>query len=327
METSGPLGVILVYHRVARVELDPFALSVAPDQFAEQLDALARVARIAALSELVALGGRGGSTDDPVVALTFDDGYADTFESALPILAARDLPATTFVVTGFVAHAKTFWWDELTSLVFTGASEGAKIELTLGDVKVERTLGVADIELDAGWRYWDELRSDRAVAYRELWEAMRSLPQSGVEDVLARLRAQLPSSAATPGRSLTLEELHRLARGKIEIGAHTRSHPRLSALTRGGQETEIMESKKWLENLLGRPVRAFSYPYGGSDDYGAEAIETVRSAGFEAACTARPGAVTAQSSPFELPRLSVENWNADELVARVEGVLYGDPLR
>jgi peptidoglycan/xylan/chitin deacetylase (PgdA/CDA1 family) len=76
---------------------------------------------------------------------------------------------------------------------------------------------------------------------------------------------------------------------------------------------EVVGSKEWLEDVLDEPVTAFSYPYGGSDHYGRNAVELVRAAGFELACSGEPGPVIRGCDPLQLPRVTVKNWDGDAL--------------
>jgi peptidoglycan/xylan/chitin deacetylase (PgdA/CDA1 family) len=98
---------ILFYHRVAD-ERDPLAVS--RHAFAAQMEALAaaghRVVDVLAAADLLARGDRG----DGVVALSFDDGYRDVAEHALPHLERLGFRATVFVATGVVDGVAAFSW-------------------------------------------------------------------------------------------------------------------------------------------------------------------------------------------------------------------------
>jgi peptidoglycan/xylan/chitin deacetylase (PgdA/CDA1 family) len=98
---------ILFYHRVAD---DPDPLAVSPRRFAAQMDALAAgghpVVDVPTAAELLARGERG----DRIVALSFDDGYRDVAEHALPHLERLGFRATVFVATGVLDGTATFSW-------------------------------------------------------------------------------------------------------------------------------------------------------------------------------------------------------------------------
>src|SRR5690606_6268251 len=92
-------GLILMYHRVERLANDPQLLAVTPERFAEQLEILTRHYRVVSLHELNRTL-RAGRSLRRMVALTFDDGYADNLYNAKPLLERFDCPATVFVTTG-----------------------------------------------------------------------------------------------------------------------------------------------------------------------------------------------------------------------------------
>lgn len=86
-----------------------------------------------------------------------------------------------------------------------------------------------------------------------------------------------------------------------EIGAHTLTHPHLTRLSDKDAREEITASKKKLEDLFGRPVRHFCYPYGECD---ARIIDLVKEAGYSTACTTRWGSNTSATDRFALHRLN-----------------------
>jgi peptidoglycan/xylan/chitin deacetylase (PgdA/CDA1 family) len=106
-----------------------------------------------------------------------------------------------------------------------------------------------------------------------------------------------------PGpRLMDAATLRKLARYRVEVGCHSRSHPRLSRLTPPEVADEVLNSKSTLEEVLGRPVRYFCYPYG---DYSPAVREVVEAAGYEGALTCIRGAANTAENPFEVPRKAV----------------------
>src|SRR2546429_6337719 len=80
-----PRALILMYHSIAEVDSDPFALRVTPDCFAEHLEVLQKYCQPIPLSQLMrAL--RDGKIPNRAVVITFDDGYADNLRIAKPLL-------------------------------------------------------------------------------------------------------------------------------------------------------------------------------------------------------------------------------------------------
>ncbi|RDI99910.1 polysaccharide deacetylase family protein [Dyella solisilvae] len=103
---------------------------------------------------------------------------------------------------------------------------------------------------------------------------------------------------------MSVEQLRSWHDAGMEVGAHTRTHVRLSQCDDQQQQDEIQGSKEELEDRLGVPVTQFCYPYG---DHDARAVEVARKAGYAAATTTQRG--RAQTGPdinlWRLPRIQV----------------------
>jgi peptidoglycan/xylan/chitin deacetylase (PgdA/CDA1 family) len=109
-------ALILLYHRVSALPSDPQLLCVTPAHFAEHLEILRTQAQPISLQQLVQ-ASRDGGLPERAVALIFDEGYFDNLENARPLSERYDIPATLFVTTGHLGHAREFRWDELDRLV------------------------------------------------------------------------------------------------------------------------------------------------------------------------------------------------------------------
>src|ERR1700733_9441343 len=141
---GGP--AILMYHRIATPEVDPWRLSVSPERFEEQVQALCMRRTILSMNAFVSRLQSGVLPHD-AVALTFDDGYLDNLLQAKPILETAGVPATVFLTTGRVGSDEEFWWDELARMVLTRAeplrasvtveTRGLEIKLPPMDPKME----------------------------------------------------------------------------------------------------------------------------------------------------------------------------------------------
>ncbi|MBI1789614.1 MAG: polysaccharide deacetylase family protein [Acidobacteria bacterium] len=273
--------IILLYHRIARVEPDPWGLCVTPEHFVEHLEVLSKYRRIR-LDQVRPPGwsvSRGGLS----VAITFDDGYADNLHEARRLLERYNTPATFFLAAGYVGGAREFWWDELEKILLP-----------------DRASDSLEQQLDA---------------YFALYQRLQPLPHGRRREILDKMLEWCGQEAAVrrSHRMLTAEEVCRLAAGELfEIGAHSMTHSVLAAQPLSDQSWEVRESKACLENLLSRPVTSFSYPFGGRDHYTAETVQVVRDAGFSRACSTAGHAVSRTDGPFELPRLNVTDMDGDQ---------------
>jgi peptidoglycan/xylan/chitin deacetylase (PgdA/CDA1 family) len=97
-------------------------------------------------------------------------------------------------------------------------------------------------------------------------------------------------------------QLRELADAGVTIGSHSSSHARLTEVTEMQVAAEVRDSKRQLEDLLGKPVRYFAYPYGLVN----QAVrDAVKQAGYHAACSTRAGFNRIGEDPFLLRRIDV----------------------
>jgi peptidoglycan/xylan/chitin deacetylase (PgdA/CDA1 family) len=323
-------GVVLLYHSVCELEFDPYLLAIRPARFAEHLELLSRRWRPISLREAVE-EMNGGGLPERAVVVTFDDGYADNLHAAKPLLERYGVPATVYVTTGYLGGEREFWWDELVRILLSPGSVPEVLALGVNGTEHEWELGTAasysieDHARHRSWSTWEDAAADptpRHRLLRSLHALLRVLSPAELDRCLDSVRRW---AGCAPARRvtqppLTDDELCRLADGDaIEIGAHTVSHAALSSCTPAEQEAEITVSRTRLEEILGRPVPSFSYPFGQRSDYGTEAVALVRRLGFEMACSAVPGAITRATDPYEIPRMmSLGGWEAGELDRQLE---------
>ena len=309
-----PISLILMYHRVAEVNADPWQLCVAPRHFSEHLEVLQKYACLLRLDQLVQ-NLQKGKIPGMSVVITFDDGYADNLHTAKPLLEQFGIPATFFLSTGCIKQHREFWWDELDRLILQPVMLPDALQLTIqgkkhawhldGDISYNENI----MQKNASWRAWEEAPTRRHNIYYSLWQLLKPLEDNERQSVLDTLQAwagAVPHVRSTH-RPLRPEEISVLSKGGlVEIGAHSVNHVALSSHSLSQQHIEINQSKKYLENILGNHITSFSYPYG---DYSGETIELVKKSGYSCACTTSPSAITTHTDPFHLPRLGVLDWD------------------
>ena len=287
-------AIVLLYHRVAEVEPDPWSLCVAPAHFEEQMAVLAARGDVGTLGDLSAAVAAGRRPPHRVV-VTFDDGYADVAETALPTLERAGIPATLFVTTGGLGGAREFWWDTLERCVLSPEALPADLTLAIGGrVHEVRTVTVPRAELH------DQLHG--LLGHAAAWEretALRALASAiGIERMVRPTHRRL---SATDVRTLGRHAL-------VTLGAHSVSHPYLSALAPDEQAREIGEGRRFLQALTGVPVLDFSYPHG---DHDVETVRLVRQAGFRSACGTQCETAWSGSEPYAIPRIEVPDLDGE----------------
>jgi len=301
-------GLILLYHRLTRPAVDPWGLSVSPERFSEHLSVLRRRAEVVPLSTLISSLQTGDPAAETLAVVTFDDGYADNLTHAAPVLEEHGVPATVFVVSGYVGSGESFWWDRLDHALLATRDLPERIDLELEGFEADWRPGAGE--------------NERRAAHTEAWKLLRALPPPRRDEAVARIAAACGLSSDHGCRPLSRDELRELDRlPTVEIGAHTASHPVLAQLEHAEQRREILGGKRDLEGMLGHPVQLFSYPHGQADDFTPETVELAREAGFSLACSAVGGLVTGSSDLYRLRRVAVPDCDAATFERRLDELL------
>lgn len=118
--------------------------------------------------------------------------------------------------------------------------------------------------------------------------------------------------------SLKAGQVRRMVRAGWEVASHTLTHPDLTQVGAGRLRTELVGSRAAIRRLFGMTPRFFCYPAGRFD---ARVVAAVAAAGYGGATTELPGAATATSDPYRLPRVRVNGSDTPAaLVARVRAL-------
>lgn len=108
----------------------------------------------------------------------------------------------------------------------------------------------------------------------------------------------------------------------VEIGAHTMNHSYLAGLPKKRVEYEVIESKKYLEKILGIPIVSFAYPYGAFDN---QAIKVVQDAGFKTAVTTIHGNLVMDINRYFIYRLRPGARVGESLIKFIEEKSFPKP--
>jgi peptidoglycan/xylan/chitin deacetylase (PgdA/CDA1 family) len=289
---SGARLSILIFHRVLPAP-DPMFPDL-PD--AARFESLIRL--LSAAFQIMPLGKAHarlteGTLPKGALSITFDDGYADNAEVALPILQRHGAPATFFVATGFLDGGRMF--------------NDSVIECVRGARGDAVDLG----EFGLGARSLQTAQQRRAIV-DELLPMVKYLGLSEREDFIARLARRAGCSELPKDLMMRSEQLVVLHRAGMEIGGHTVRHPILCVLPDGEAQAEIAQGRDRLQELIDAPVDLFAYPNGRPMlDYDARHVGIVRRLGFRAAVSTATGTATARSDPCQLPRFTP--WDRGDL--------------
>jgi peptidoglycan/xylan/chitin deacetylase (PgdA/CDA1 family) len=288
-------GAILMMHRVQPASLHgaftPNAsLSITP----EYLDALlasfhAAGVDVVTLDQALERIARRGATRR-FVCLTFDDGYRDNLEHALPIFRRHGAPFTVYATSSFVTRHFAPWWYVLEHVIANNA------RVRWGTGQDAMSYDVSDL-------------AAKYATFDTLSQRFFSLQQVDVRTHLQRLAddhaVSLPAFATREHCSFS--ELRALIEGGAEIGCHSVSHALLLRESDATVRSELSDARTELEAGLNRPVKHLAYPYGKRDHVGARELRIAKELGFASAVTTRKGVLFAIHTEYlhALPRVEV----------------------
>jgi peptidoglycan/xylan/chitin deacetylase (PgdA/CDA1 family) len=304
----GKPWIILLYHHIAVPAADPWEMSVTPEHFREHLEILAEDYLVRPLSSLPDISSRPSTK--PVVFISFDDGYLDNFETALPLLLHFRLPAIFFIPTRIFQEDSLFWWEVLEQVLLDNPVPPGPLALQIGNQqKLWEITGREAVEKN---RFFSAWKGEATTSLQKIYLELGELLKAGTPSVQDFVKAQLIKWAGTFRADQTVKkmdpvQLKRISEaGLFEIGGHTISHPALGNLDLAAQTVEIREGKTILEKIIGTPLKCFAYPHG---NYTPATRQLVRESGFELACTTENAGVTSGTDRLLLPRIWVRNWD------------------
>lgn len=302
-------ALILMYHRIHEVYFDPGDICVSVNHFKEQLQVLYDHYTVYPLSALS--NDLLSQKEKKSIFITFDDGYADNYERAIPLLSELGLPATFFIPTLILQEEKYFWW-EIIDYIF-----GHEFELPeefilsgLHDRFKKKLSKEVRFFSNRDNKKWSANMmpppDDRSNFYVELCEWIKSCTadDQGIiaDQLLDMFRIERYQDIGF--NKMTRGQIAALSRMGFELGAHTVRHPALGFQLPEVQQQEIVLGKKQLEDLAGKEITSLAYPHG---HYTGQTISLVQNAGYSMACTTEEGIISNDSNMFTLPRIWIKD--------------------
>lgn len=274
----GARPLVLMHHRVlprAQCAHYPFpSLALELELFE------AEVAWLAANFEVLTLAAAfRASRESPrrCCVLTFDDGYADNFELAAPILERHGVRGVFFVATDFVGQRERLWYD--------------RAALALGALAARlREQELARLALDAG------------ASVGAAVQALKGLAPAERSASIARWESQAGPVDSASFAPMSPAQVRELAARGHEIGAHSVSHAMLPQCDDAQLERELVESRARLSEWTSAQVTSLCYPDGAHD---ARVVAAARRVGYTLACTTQPPQAEAALEPMALARIDI----------------------
>lgn len=261
--------VVLMYHRVLpksslERKTEQPGMYVSPETLDLHLNELKRRFELVPLDEWVQRAKRGAALPRLACAITFDDGWRDNYDFALPVLAKHGAPATIFLVSTYIGMTYRFWPNRLMSLLQKSFTEPGAVTFP------EPLRGIVEPVLAAAADR-GELRTDDADA------VVRGAKRWDEAEIRGLVEAAEKSSSdvAWGAEILDREQIVKMgATGLVRFGSHTATHFRLRGRISAQElEREIVGSRKYLQDLTSQAVDLFCYPNGETSP---QAIDLVR---------------------------------------------------
>jgi peptidoglycan/xylan/chitin deacetylase (PgdA/CDA1 family) len=229
------------------------------------------------------------------VALTFDDGWKDTYDIAFPLAQKWKVPLTVFVCPGLAGKSMPFWPEHVVRAWRAGQQDPEirkGFELVCGEAGLESAMRKSQ-------------KGNRQLEAVLL--GLKRLPPHRLEKIVQKLieltQAGLPTRENySLDATMTLEDAARIATEGAHMGSHTQSHTILTTTSATVAQSELGESKRALEAALNRPCTLFAYPNG---SWSPEVRELVVKEGFELAFVNNPGVWSTETDRWLIPRVNL----------------------
>lgn len=297
---------ILTYHRVIELTgpsvLNPRLVSATPAAFEQQMQWLTRHFHAIPVEHVLEAIERKISLHPQAVLVTFDDAYRDFSEEAWPVLKRYRIPATLFVPTAFPGKASAlFWWDRLYTTVFRTTCRDFFLE-PFGTLSLKRP-------------------EERQASYKKIQSYIKSLPHDVAMDRVEKICGELDVEIAPQPLILDWDDLRRLSREGVSLGAHSQTHPVLCGMRPHLIRQEVRGAQEDLRREIGHVLPIFSYPSGAYDE---TVVEILSDEGIRAGFTTEDGhndfrtvdplrlrrtGITRRTTPFVF-RLRLTRWGA-----------------
>jgi peptidoglycan/xylan/chitin deacetylase (PgdA/CDA1 family) len=276
---------VLIFHRVLAEPDALFPHEMHARRFDALMGMLGRAFQVLTIGDAHACRA-AGRLPPRAMSITFDDGYADNAELALPILRRHGLAATFFVSTGFLDGGR-MWNDTVIEALRACRAESVDLGcLGLGRLSLVGT-------------------EQRRTAIDLVLPKVKYMSLQAREQAIADLLAACGHPALPEGLMMRPGQVQALHAAGMEIGGHTVRHPILTTLPDDSAFDEIDRGRRQLQQITDAAVEVFAYPNGRPQrDYDERHARMARRAGFRCAVSTAPGTVTERNDDFHWPRFT-----------------------
>jgi len=235
--------------------------------------------------------------------ITFDDGYRDNVEIALPILERHGLRAAFFIATGYLQGGAMF-----NDRIFEALRRTERTTIDTGALLDEVAAGSSDDAHRSSCERSVQLSIGSAESRRTAAERLIVLVKHRSPSVREQAVERLEAECGVHVRfdpMMRPEQVRELRRRGMTVGGHTRTHPILASLDADAAWEEMHGGREDLRVLLDNEIDLFAYPNGRlGRDFDLTHAAMARRSGYRFAFTTEPGAATHGNDALMLPRFT-----------------------
>lgn len=291
---------VLTFHRVTAPDTPGFDDGVkdsTPERFDRQVAFLQRHFTLVDTRDLDAFRAGAPLPSNPAL-ITFDDGYLDNHDVALPILLRHHAKAVFFVATSYISKRRVFWWERVHYLV--ARATFARLSLSYPE-RISLPLDGAEARVRTAATIIRVIKQRPGLdVERFLEEIARAAGVIWARDDERRIADALV---------MTWDHVRGLHAAGMDVQSHTHGHRVLPTMSDEEAFEDLRTSRVMLETALGAPVCALAYPAGQGVAARPGLRKAVERAGYRLALTTRSGATRMHRRVdwLDLPRLTVES--------------------
>ncbi len=298
--------LILAYHGICEensnsAEYTAFSTNITQKSFKEQINLIRKYFKIVPL-KTVADAIRGSTPNKsarPLAAITFDDGYKNLRDTAIPYLASKDIPATFFITTGILERSI------IPDFVKTEA-------LLTDDNLVEKAISC--------------LSESKMIPFRKEWNPkdianhILSIPDAARKKIFQKLSGKDFVAEYVNDYYLSKEDVKSMAIPLFEIASHSHSHCDFSLISANDISKELKISKNILEKVSGNEVTSFAMPFGGKKYFKYVNKEILNELDYNICCSTVFGINSPNDNTLMLKRIVVNDFdNIETLMLKFSG--------
>ena len=294
-----PLLTTLTYHRVADIKGDEWfdkeTVDVSVAQFDKQLEWVKTHFNCINTQDLLGfIKGQGSLPANPCL-ITFDDGYLDCLDHALPLLNKHGLQAVFFISTEYVDKRKVYWWDRV----------------SYGLMHTQVPHFEMSIPHNARYECGEKTPQTKSKLLRLIKDTRHMDLNAFLDELFEKL--EVPWDAALEQKLadqlvMTWAQVLEMKHAGMDMQSHTVTHRVLNTLKPEDLEHELKDSKFLLESNLNAEINTIAYPVGRAIKDSPEILETVRKSGYELGFTNASGHAHLSRSMhrFDIGRLAMD---------------------